>query len=385
MPFAKTPPPGRPPREPAPSPAGPASAHRARTRVLRLGPVSIGGGHPVAVQSMTNTDTRDVEATLEQIGRLARAGCEIVRVAVPDEAAARALKTLVDRSPLPLVADIHFDHRLALAALEAGVPGLRINPGNIRMSGDGGQARLDAVVDAARARHAVIRVGVNSGSVERDLARRFGGPTPEALVESALSHVRLLEKRGFTDIKVSLKSSSVSGTVEACRLMAARADYPQHIGVTEAGTITRGTVKSAVGLGVLLFEGIGDTLRVSLTADPVREVAVAWEILRAAGLRRRGPDIVSCPTCGRTEIDLIGLAERVEERLQHCTADLKIAVMGCVVNGPGEAREADLGLAGGRDKGVIFRKGEVVRTARGQDSLLAAFLEELDILLHHQP
>lgn len=359
------------------------SAHRARTRVLRLGPVSIGGGHPVIVQSMTNTDTRDVEATLEQIGRLARAGCEIVRVAVPDEAAARVLKTLVDRSPLPLVADIHFDHRLALAALEAGMPGLRINPGNIRMRGEGGQTRLDAVVDAAKAHNAVIRVGVNSGSVERDLLRRFGGPTPEALVESALRHVQLLEERGFGDIKVSLKSSSVAGTVEACRLMAARADYPLHIGVTEAGTLMRGTVKSAVGLGVLLFEGIGDTLRVSLTADPVREVAVAWEILRAAGLRGRGPEIVSCPTCGRTEIDLISLAESVEEHLQDCTADLKIAVMGCVVNGPGEAREADLGLAGGRDKGVIFRRGEVVRTARGQDSLLAAFLEELDTLLHH--
>ena len=374
---------GRPSHEPAASSATPPSAHRTRTRVLRLGPVSIGGGHPVAVQSMTNTDTRDAEATLEQIGRLARAGCEIARVAVPDEAAARVLKTLVARSPLPLVADIHFDHRLALAALEAGVPGLRINPGNIRMSGEGGQARLDAVVDAAKAHHAVIRVGVNSGSVEKELLRRFGGPTPEALVESALRHIQLLEKRGFGDIKVSLKSSSVAGTVEACRLMAARTDYPLHIGVTEAGTLTRGTVKSAVGLGVLLFEGIGDTLRVSLTADPVREVGVAWEILRAAGLRRRGPEIVSCPTCGRTEIDLIGLAERVEEHLQNSAADLKIAVMGCVVNGPGEAREADLGLAGGRDKGVIFRKGEVVRTVRGQDALLAAFLEELDTALHH--
>ena len=370
---------------PSASPSPAAAPHRARPRVLHLGPVTIGGGHPVAVQSMTNTDTRDPEATLAQIERLARAGCEIVRVAVPDEAAARALKPLVARSPLPLVADIHFDHRLALAALEAGVPGLRINPGNIRVTGEGGEARLDAVVDAAKARHAVIRIGVNSGSVEKDLLDRFGGPTPEALVESALRHVRLLEKRGFADIKVSLKSSSVPGTVEACRLMAARADYPLHIGVTEAGTLTRGTVKSAVGLGVLLFEGIGDTLRVSLTADPVREVAVAWEILRAAGLRRRGPEIVSCPTCGRTEIDLIGLAERVEAHLQDCTADLKIAVMGCVVNGPGEAREADLGLAGGRDKGVIFRKGEVVRTVRGQDALLTAFLDELDTLLqHHQ-
>lgn len=360
--------------------------HRARTRTLRLGPLFIGGGHPVAVQSMTNTDTRDVEATLSQIHRLADAGCELVRVAVPDETAARALKALNDRSPLPLVADIHFDYRLALAALEAGLPGLRINPGNIHVAESGeGRAHLDELADAAKARHAVIRVGVNSGSVEKDLLERFGGPTPQALVESALRHVRLLEKRGFHDIKVSLKSSSVPGTIQACRLMAARADYPLHIGVTEAGTPMRGTVKSAVGLGVLLFEGIGDTLRVSLTADPVREVAVAWEILRAVGLRSRGPEIVSCPTCGRTEIDLISLAEKVEEHLQGCAMDLKIAVMGCVVNGPGEAREADLGLAGGRDKGVIFRKGEVLRTVRGQDALLAAFLEELDNLLQqHQ-
>lgn len=365
------------------SPAGD-TPHRMRTRALRVGSVPIGGGHPVAVQSMTNTDTRDAEATLAQISRLADAGCEIVRVAVPDEIAAGALKTLVGRSPLPLIADIHFDYRLALAALEAGVPGLRINPGNIRVTG-GGEAHLDELVDAAKAHHAVIRVGVNSGSVEKEVLERFGGPTPAALVESALRHVRLLERRGFYDIKVSLKSSSVTGTVQAYRLMAACADYPLHIGVTEAGTLMRGAIKSAVGLGVLLFDGIGDTLRVSLTADPVREVAVAWEILRAAGLRRRGPEIVSCPTCGRTEIDLIGLAERVEEHLQGCAADLKIAVMGCVVNGPGEAREADLGVAGGRDKGVIFRKGQVVRTVRGQDALLAVFLEELDKLLQQSP
>ena len=350
--------------------------HRNGTRQLRLGNVLIGGGAPVAVQSMTNTDTRDASATLEQIARLHAAGCEIVRLAVPDEKAAAALKTIADRSPVPLVADIHFDHRLALAALDAGLRGLRINPGNI-----GG----DNLAAAAKANGAVIRVGVNSGSVEKDLLERYGGPTPEALVESALSHVRMLEKRGFYDIKISLKSSSVTDTIAAYRLMAEKADYPLHLGVTEAGTPMRGTVKSAAGLGLLLFEGIGDTIRVSLTADPVREVAVAWEILRAVGLRSRGPEIVSCPTCGRTEIDLIGMAEKVEAHVQShplaASSRLKIAVMGCVVNGPGEAREADIGLAGGRDKGVIFRKGKVLRSVNGQDALLAAFLEELDKLL----
>lgn len=354
--------------------------HRNHTRQLRLGNVLLGGGAPVVVQSMTNTDTRDATATLEQIRKLCDAGCEVVRLAVPDEKAASALKTIADRSPVPLVADIHFDYRLALAALDAGLKGLRINPGNI-----GGEGPVDSLAAAAKANGAVIRVGVNSGSVEKDLLERFGGPTPEALVESALSHVRMLEKRGFYDIKVSLKSSSVTDTIAAYRLMAERADYPLHLGVTEAGTPMRGTVKSAVGLGLLLFEGIGDTIRVSLTADPVREVAVAWEILRAVGLRSRGPEIVSCPTCGRTEIDLIGMAEKVEEYVQShpaaAASHLKIAVMGCVVNGPGEAREADIGLAGGRDKGVIFRKGKVLRSVNGQDALLAAFLEELDKLL----
>ena len=354
--------------------------HRSRTRQLSIGDVRIGGGAPVVVQSMTNTDTRDAEATLEQIRRLHAAGCEIVRLAVPDEKAAAALKTIAASSPVPLVADIHFDYRLALAALDAGLRGLRINPGNI-----GGEKPVDNLAAAAKACGAVIRVGVNSGSAEKDLLERYGGPTPEALVESALSHVHMLEKRGFYDIKVSLKSSSVADTIAAYRLMAARADYPLHLGVTEAGTPMRGTVKSAVGLGLLLFEGIGDTIRVSLTADPVREAAVAWEILRATGLRSRGPEIVSCPTCGRTEIDLIGMAERVEEYVQShphaAKSHLKIAVMGCVVNGPGEAREADIGLAGGRDKGVIFRKGEILRSVNGQEALLAAFLEELDKLL----
>ena len=351
----------------------PGLGRRHATRELRLGSVRIGNGAPVVVQSMTNTDTRDVEATLAQIVRLAAAGCEVVRVAVPDEAAAACLRAIRDASPLPVVADIHFDYRLALRALEAGLEGLRINPGNI-----GEAIHVDRVVDAAKAAGAVIRVGVNSGSVEKSLLERFGGPTPEAMVESALSHVRLLEARGFYDTKISLKSSSVLDTLAAYRLLAARCDYPLHLGVTEAGGVVRGAVKSSVGLGILLWEGLGDTLRVSLTADPVEEMTVAWELLRALGLRSRGPEIISCPTCGRCEIDLISLARRVEARLEGETAPIKVAVMGCVVNGPGEAREADLGIAGGRDKGILFRKGKVVRAVHGQEALLAAFLEELD-------
>lgn len=357
--------------------------HRNSTRQLILGNVRIGGGAPPVVQSMTNTSTRNLEATLEQIERLYKAGCEIVRLAVPDEAAAHALKALVQRSPVPLIADIHFDYRLALAALDAGIRGLRINPGNI-----GGRAPVDSVAAAAKANGAVIRVGVNSGSVEKDLLERFGGPRPEVLVESTLRHVAMLEKRGFYDIKISLKSSSVMDTVAAYRLMASRVAYPLHLGVTEAGTPLRGAVKSSVGMGILLAEGIGDTLRVSLTADPVREVAIAWEILRAVGLRQRGPEIISCPTCGRTEIDLIRIAESVEEHLQNlpgmASCSLKIAIMGCVVNGPGEAREADIGLAGGRGRGVIFRKGEVLRSVQGEENLLKAFLEELDHLINTQ-
>ncbi len=348
---------------------------RNQTRTLTLGRLKLGGGNPVLVQSMTNTRTADVEATLAQIRALAKAGCEIARLAVPDDEAAAALPAIRAASPLPLVADIHFDYRLAIRALEAGLEGLRINPGNI-----GGKEAVDRLADAAKAHHALIRVGVNSGSVEKDLLQLYG-PTPQALVESCLRHTRLLEDRGFGNIKVSLKSSSVPHTIAAYRLMAACADYPLHLGVTEAGSLLRGAIKSAMGLGVLLLEGLGDTLRVSLTADPVEEMTVAWEILRAAGLRARGVEIISCPTCGRTEIDLIALTVAVEA---HCAArafpPLKVAVMGCVVNGPGEAREADLGLAGGRDKGVIFKKGQVLRTVRGQDALLGAFLEELDKL-----
>ncbi len=352
---------------------------RRATRVLAIGDVVLGGDNPIRVQSMTNTDTRDIDATLAQIEALAQAGCEIVRLAVLDQDAAKALAPICHASPVPLIADIHFDSRLAVLAVEAGIQGLRINPGNI-----GGPDKVDRVVHAARAAKVPIRIGVNSGSVDKELLHKYGGPTPEAMVDSALSHVRLLEKRGFYEIKISLKSSSVLGTIAAYRLMSQTVDYPLHIGVTEAGTPMRGAIKSSVGLGILLAQGIGDTLRVSLTADPVEEILVAWEILRALGLRSRGPEIISCPTCGRTEIGLVELAQAVEERLRHVQDVFTVAVMGCVVNGPGEAREADIGLAGGRDLGLIFRKGEVIRKVRGQDQLLSIFMDELEKFLEER-
>ncbi|MDL2207569.1 flavodoxin-dependent (E)-4-hydroxy-3-methylbut-2-enyl-diphosphate synthase [Desulfovibrio sp. OttesenSCG-928-M16] len=347
------------------------------SRAIHIGPVRIGGGAPCVVQSMTNTDTRDVGATLAQLEALAHAGCEVARLAVPDEKAAAALKDICAASPLPLVADIHFSAGLAVAALEAGVAALRINPGNI-----GGRDKVDRVVDAAKAHGASIRVGVNSGSLEKEALARHKGPTPEAMVESALAHVRMLEDRGFYETKISLKSSSVPMTIAAYRLMAAHCDYPLHLGVTEAGTLLRGAVKSAVGLGVLLAEGIGDTIRVSLTHDPLREIDVAFGILSALDLRRRGPDIISCPTCGRTEIDLIGLTEAVEERLRGQSRHFTVAVMGCVVNGPGEAREADIGIAGGRGKALLFRKGEVIGSVSGgREEFLAALMCEIDAFL----
>ena len=332
----------------------------ASKHVVRLGPLKIGGGNPVMVQSMTNTDTRDVEATLGQIGRLVERGCEAVRVAVPDDRAADVLRELHDKSPVPLIADIHFDWRLAVRAIEAGFEGLRINPGN-----RGDESRVERVVRAA----------------EKELLERYGGPVPRAMAESAVNHVRMVEKYGLDQIVVSVKSSSVLDTVACYRELARLVPYPLHLGVTEAGSLMRGTVKSAAGLGILLFEGIGDTIRVSLTADPVEEIDVAWELLRCLGLRYYGPEIISCPTCGRTEIDLIGMEKAVSERLKGCRANIRVAVMGCVVNGPGEAREADIGLAGGRDRGIIFRKGEIVRSVKGQDALLAAFMEELQKLL----
>ena len=346
------------------------------TRKIFLGKLPVGGGAPVMVQSMTNTDTRDIASTLAQIRRLEERGCEAVRIAVPDEAAAQALRGIREGTKLPLIADIHFDYRLAIKAVEAGFEGMRINPGNI-----GSTENVHKVIDAAKAHGAVIRIGVNSGSVEKDLLARYGGPCPEAMVQSAVKHIALMEQRGFENIKISIKSSSVLDSLAAYRRLHDVCDYPLHIGITEAGGLMRGTVKSAVGLGILLHEGIGDTLRVSLTADPAEEVRVAWEILRALGLRKRGPEVISCPTCGRTEIDLFSLVNAVEERLANSTANITVAVMGCVVTGPGEAREADLGLAGGRDKGLIFRKGEIIRSVKGQENLLAAFMEELQKLL----
>jgi (E)-4-hydroxy-3-methylbut-2-enyl-diphosphate synthase len=322
---------------------------------------------------MTNTNTRDARTTLAQIKSLANSGCEIVRLAVPDREAARALRDIRAGTQVPLVADIHFDHKLALTSLEAGMDGLRINPGNI-----GSEHALSRVVDAAKAARTPVRIGVNSGSVERDIARRHGGPVPEALVESALRHVALLEKRGMHEIKISLKSSSVPQTVEAYRLLARQCEYPLHIGITEAGTLLKGSVKSGIGLGILLYEGLGDTLRVSLTGDPEDEVLVAWQILGALNLRHRGPELISCPTCGRTEIDLLDLARRVEKHLQSVTETFTVAVMGCPVNGPGEAAEADIGVAGGRDCGIIFRKGRVIRKIAGNQNLFPEFRRELD-------
>lgn len=341
------------------------------TRLVHKGQVPVGGGSPVSVQSMTNTDTRDAEATVAQIKRLEEAGCEIIRVAVPDMEAARQLGKIKSRIILPLVADIHFDYRLALAALDEGVDGLRINPGNI-----GERRRVEEVVKRASERGISIRIGVNTGSLDKELLAKYGGATPEAMVESAAQHVQILEDLGFYDIVISLKASDVVRTVRAYQLASERFDYPLHLGVTEAGGPGAGTVKSAVGIGGLLLQGIGDTIRVSLTGDPVEEVKVGWQILKSLGLRERGPELVSCPTCGRCEINLVNIARQVEERLQTVQKPLKIAVMGCVVNGPGEAREADLGLAGGRGLGLIFKHGEVIKKVP-EEKLLDEFMKEL--------
>lgn len=328
---------------------------RKMTKQIKIGSVPVGGGSPVVVQSMTNTDTRDVKATLNQIGQLAKAGCEIVRLAVPDMDAAHALKQIKAGADLPLVADIHFDYRLAMAALESGVDGLRLNPGNIRDAG-----HIRQIASKALLLEVPIRVGVNSGSVPEDILKKYGRATPEALVESALRETAILEDAGFEMIKVSLKSSNVLDTVAAYRLMSEKSDYPLHLGVTEAGTHVAGTVKSSLGIGMLLAEGIGDTLRVSLTSDPVDEIPVAYEILRALDIRHRGPEIISCPTCGRCEIDLFGLVKQVEEKLGDIEEPIKVAVMGCVVNGPGEARSAQIGVAGGRGQGILFKDGKQI-------------------------
>ena len=326
------------------------------TRQIEVGNVKIGGGAPCSVQSMCNTDTRDVAATIAQIEALTAGGCELVRCAVPDMEAAEALGKIKAESPIPVIADIHFDYKLALTVLAGGIDGLRLNPGNI-----GERWKVAEVVQAAADRRVPIRIGVNAGSLEKELLAKYGHPTAEAMVESALGHVRILEELGYDQIKISLKASDVMKTVEAYRLLTAAVDYPLHIGITEAGTIFSGTIKSSVGLGILLADGIGDTMRVSLTGDPVDEVRVGFEILKALGLRRHGVNFVSCPTCGRCQINLIGVAEEVERRLRAINAPLTVAVMGCVVNGPGEAREADVGIAGGKGEGLLFRHGEIVR------------------------
>ena len=345
---------------------------RHKTRVVRIGDVAIGGDHPIRIQSMCNTKTEDVEATVAQIRALTAAGCEIVRVAVPTVAAAEAIGDIRRQIKIPLVADIHFDYRLALAAMEHGADKIRINPGNI-----GEDWKLREVVTAAKERNIPIRVGVNSGSLEKDLLQKYGGVTAEGIVESALEKVRRIEELGYENLVISIKSSDVLMCIRAHELLAAETDYPLHIGITEAGTLLRGTVKSAVGLGVILYEGIGDTIRVSLTGDPLEEIKAAREILKSLGLRKGGVEVVSCPTCGRTEIDLIGLANRVESLVErYSDLDVRVAVMGCVVNGPGEAREADFGVAGGKGAGVLIRKGEVIRTMP-EAELLPALEAEL--------
>ena len=344
------------------------------TRQILVGNVPIGGGAPVSIQSMLNTRTTDVEGSLSQIKKLAAAGCQIVRLAVPNREAARGFAEICRESPLPLVADIHFDYQLAILAAEGGASKIRINPGNI-----GGAERVRAVVEVCKDRHIPIRIGVNGGSLDKALLEKYGHPTPEALVESAFQHLELLEKEGFYDTCVSMKSSTVPNMVAAARLFRSRCDYPLHIGVTETGPVRQGLIKSAMGIGALLLDGIGDTLRVSLTDDPVEEVYAAKDILKAAGLRKEGVDIISCPTCGRTRIDLIGLVNQVDQALKNCQKPITVAVMGCIVNGPGEAREADIGIAGGDGWGTIFEKGQQVAKLP-YDELLPALLERIETL-----
>ncbi|MCX7779310.1 MAG: flavodoxin-dependent (E)-4-hydroxy-3-methylbut-2-enyl-diphosphate synthase [Negativicutes bacterium] len=348
---------------------------RRPTRKIYIGGVAVGGDAPVSVQSMTNTRTADIPATISQIERLAAAGCDIVRVAIPDMEAAAAIEVIKENSRLPVVADIHFDYRLALAVMERGVDALRLNPGNI---GDG--ENVSKVVTQAKKRRIPIRIGVNAGSLDKRLLHLHGGKvTPEAMVASALEHIALLEKHDFYDIKVSLKAHDVPLTLKAYRLMSEAVDYPLHIGITEAGTVRSGIIKSAVGIGALLAAGIGDTIRVSLTGDPVEEVRTANEILKSLNLRQYGPTLVSCPTCGRTGINLVDLAHQVEDKLATIQKPITVAVMGCVVNGPGEAREADIGIAGGKGQGVLFRKGKIIRTVP-EDQLLSELIKEIEQL-----
>jgi len=341
------------------------------TRRIYVGNIPVGGGAPVSVQSMTNTDTRDISSTVKQIGQLFEAGCEIVRLAVPDKEAVDAFREIKSRVNPPLIADIHFDHRLAIASLKAGADGLRINPGNI-----GGRNAVEKVIKEARTRNIPIRIGVNAGSLPKKVLKKYGHPTPQAMVESALEYISLFEGFGFDKIKISLKSSNVLRTISAYELISQRVDYPLHLGVTEAGTLVSGTVKNAIGIGTLLFKGIGDTLRVSLSRDPVEEVKVAYEILRSLDLRYYGPEIISCPTCGRCEIALFDIVEKVERALSGIKSSPRVAIMGCVVNGPGEAREADIGVAGGRGHGILFKKGRLVRKVPEQE-LAEVLIEEV--------
>ena len=343
---------------------------RKQTRKIKVGNVYIGNDAPVVIQSMTNTDTRNVEETLKQIRELYNAGCEVIRCAVPDMEAAEAIKEIVKQSPIPVVADIHFDYRLALKAIENGISALRINPGNI-----GDVERVKAVVKAAKEKNIPIRIGVNSGSLEKKILEKYKKVTAEGLVESAMNHAKILEELNFKDIVISIKSSNVKMMIEAYRLISKKCDYPLHLGVTESGTKFKGTIKSSVGIGTLLAEGIGNTIRVSLTSDPVEEIKVAKEILKSLGLRKEGLEFVSCPTCGRTQIDLIKIAEEVEKRLENVNKNIKVAVMGCVVNGPGEAKEADIGIAGGKGEGLIFRKGQIIKKVKEEDLIDELFKE----------
>ncbi len=344
------------------------------SRPVHLGTLTIGGNAPVTVQSMTKTDTRDVVATVNQVLQLEQAGCEIIRLAVPDHEAAMALGEIKSKVHIPIVADIHFDYRIALTAVAMGVDGLRINPGNI-----GSELGIRSLVESAKTHGIPIRIGVNSGSVEKDILAKYGHPCAEAMIESALRHVLILEKLGYEEIVLSMKAADVNTTIDAYRLIADQIHYPLHVGVTEAGTKDMGTIKSAVGIGALLYMGIGDTIRVSLTADPIEEVRVGWDILKSLGLRTRGPEIISCPTCGRTRIDLLAIARQVEERIKHFQKPLKVAIMGCVVNGPGEAREADVGIAGGDGQGILFMKGKIVKSIP-EDQLVQALIDAVEEL-----
>lgn len=347
---------------------------RRNTKQVKVGNVVIGGGAPIVVQSMTKTDTRDIRVTLRQIRRLEKAGCEIVRLAIPDEEAAEAFGEMRKKAKIPLIADIHFDHRLALSCLEKGADGLRINPGNI-----GSKAKVREVANEAKDRNVPIRIGVNSGSLEKDLLQKHGSATAEAMVESALRHVRILEDLDFTQIKISLKASDVIRTVRAYQILAEHVDYPFHAGITEAGSLIRGTVKSAVGLALIVREGLADTIRVSLTAAPEEEVRVGHLILASLGIRSRGPNIITCPICGRCEVDLFRIASRIEKQLISIQMPLDVAIMGCMVNGPGEAKEADIGLACGRGVGVIFKKGKLLRRVN-EESIVHEFVKEVRVL-----